>query len=103
MHEKTLPECGSVEMWRLTWKGNDVSRSQRSPAKTAKIKEKETQTAVILNVAVQSKVEVGFISAPEDREGLLPYLNGEVGYQTRAILRSVSKWLGFAPPIRCNR
>lgn len=58
MHEKTLPECGSVETWRLTWKGNDVSRSQRSPAKTAKIKEKETQTAVILNVAVQSKVEV---------------------------------------------
>ena len=65
MHEKTLPECGSVENLEVDLEsGIDVSRSQRSPATTAKIKEKETQTAAILSLAVQSKVEVRFMVSP---------------------------------------
>jgi hypothetical protein len=36
-------------------------------------------------------------------KGLSPYLNGEVRYQTREVLRSVSKGYGERSGTQCNR
>jgi hypothetical protein len=52
------------------------------------IYEKETQTAAIFSLDVQSRFDVRFIFCPCPMKGFIPYLNGEVSYQTYEALRS---------------
>lgn len=46
--------------------------AQKRPATTATMKEEDTQTAAMLSLAVQSRLDVRYIVAPLLREGLIP-------------------------------
>jgi hypothetical protein len=58
---------------RFAW--NRRASFQRMPATTATMKEEDTQTAAMLSLAVQSRLDVRYIVAPLQSEGLSPSLN----------------------------
>jgi len=76
--KKRCRRCGSVESFKVEISevedppGTGGGLLHTMPTKTAKIKEKDRQTAAMLSLAVQSRFDVRFIFAPGLAEGVIP-------------------------------